>query len=144
MDHGRKAFKRRYGCVAKGVGDQCSGQLEYEHIIPKSDGGCNCPPNVTVLCTQHHVVRHKNGDEWFYTQTIEFEGLWFKARMHFKLDCTIRCKLPAARKKKIYESPQQKTVVKAGKGDTLGIHITKALRELIEKNFAEIKQSEVR
>lgn len=62
-------------CVAAGLGG-CEGQLECDHIWPKSQGGPFVVENGAFLCTRHHAMKTyselKYRREWLAEDQIEW------------------------------------------------------------------------
>jgi len=84
------AFTLEQDCVLRHF-HKCSGRLETDHIIPRSQGGTDHHANLQILCHHHHI-NFKHGQPTFATafglyghtaeillkQSCEYSSQWHK------------------------------------------------------------------
>lgn len=63
------AWVRRYFCAVQN--DACEGRVEAAHARTGTDGGMGVKPGdnwAIPLCTHHHAIQHRIGEQSFETQ----------------------------------------------------------------------------
>lgn len=66
----RKKVRARDGNVCRYCGQRGE---QVHHILYRSQGGPDCPNNLILLCTEHHMLVHSNKRHW---QPILLAVLW--------------------------------------------------------------------